>query len=249
MLITLRSYAFTAFMVLSIVIMGIVCLPALALGKNAARAVAQFWARMTIGALKVMTGVSHRIDGADRIPQTGALVAANHQSMWETIALYAILPKPVFILKKELMALPVYGWWARATGSIAVDRKAGAKALRAMRKAAREAIENGEQVAVFPEGTRIAPGARAPFQPGVAGVYAAIDAPCVPAAHDSGRFWRHPGPRKEPGQITLAFAQPIEPGLDRKAFMSALQSRIEAARPDLSPQSPQNPSLTEPSHA
>ena len=249
MLIALRSYAFTAFMIATIIVMGIVCLPALLFGRGAARAVAQFWARMMLGALKIIAGVSCRIEGAERIPRTGALVAANHQSMWETIALYALLPRPVVILKQELADLPIYGWWARATGSIAVDRKAGAKALRAMRAAARKAVENGEQVTVFPEGTRIAPGARAAFQPGVAGVYAAIDAPCVPVAHDSGRFWRHPGPRKEPGEITLVFEAPIAPGLSRKAFMTTLQSRIEAARPDLSPASPEPQSPPEPSHA
>lgn len=248
MLAALRSYAFTAFMVTTIIVMGIACLPALLFGKGPARAIVQFWARMMLGALRLIAGVSYRIEGAERIPQTGALVAANHQSMWETIALYALLPKPVVILKKELMAIPIYGWWARATGNIAVDRKAGAKALRAMRAAARRAIENGEQVTVFPEGTRVAPGTRAPFQPGVAGVYTAVEAPCAPVAHDSGRFWRHPGPRKEPGQITLVFAAPIEPGLDRKAFMAALQSRIEAARPDLSPAPQDAQPHTEHSH-
>ncbi len=246
MLILLRSYAFTAYMVLTIVIMGIVCLPAALWGKRAARAVVKLWARMMLGALKTVSGVSYTVRGAENIPQGGALVAANHQSMWETIALYALLPEPVMILKKELMAVPVYGWWARATGNIAVDRKAGAKALRAMRAAAREAIENGEQVTVFPEGTRIAPGARAPYQPGVAGVYAAAGAPCAPVSHDSGRFWRHPGVRKEPGEITLTVGRPIEPGLDRKSFMATLQARIDGARPDLDGAAqPQK----EPSHA
>lgn len=233
MLIALRSYVFTAFMILSIVVMGLVCLPAILFGKNAARAVCQFWSRMTLSALNIISGVSYRIEGRRHIPDSGALVAANHQSMWETIALYALLPKPVMIIKKELFAIPVYGWWARAVGCIAVDRKAGAKALRAMRNAARTAIEEGEQVTVFPEGTRMAPGERTTFQPGVAGIYTAVDAPCIPVAHDSGRFWRHPGVRKEPGCITLTFSAPIGSGMDRKAFLSALQTQIETTRPDL----------------
>lgn len=233
MLTMLRSYAFTAFLVLTILIMGVVCLPALIFGKTAARPIARFWAQMTLGALKTIAGVTHKIEGREHMPTTGALVAANHQSMWETIALYALLPKPVMVLKKELLNIPVYGWWARATGSIAVDRQGGATALRAMRKAARAAIENGEQVVVFPEGTRIAPGVRAPYQPGVAGIYTAAAGPCAPAAHDSGRRWRHPGVRKTPGEITLVFLPPIEPGLDRKAFLGTLQKHIESARPDL----------------
>lgn len=235
MLIALRSYAFTVFMVLTTVILGIICLPVTLFGKKAARTVVKFWTRMMLAGLNVIAGVSYDLEGRDYIPQSGALVAANHQSMWETIALYAILPNPVMVLKKELLNIPIYGWWVRATGNIAIDRNAGAKALRAMRKAARTAIENGEQITVFPEGTRTDPGERKPFQPGVAGIYSAINAPCVPVAHDSGRFWRHPGVRKEPGRITLTFSAPIEPGLDRKAFLSALQSRIETARPDLTP--------------
>lgn len=246
MITVLRSYAFTACMAATIVIMGIVCLPALLVGRNAARAVVKLWARMMLSALKGLAGVSHAVTGADKIPREGAIVAANHQSMWETIALYALLPKPVMILKKELMAIPIYGWWARATGNIAVDRQAGAKALRAMRAAARAAIENGEQVVVFPEGTRVAPGARAPLQPGVAGVYAAAGAPCVPMGHDSGLFWRHPGIAKTPGRITLAVAVPIAPGLDRRTFMATLQSRIESARADLPDPAPSD---KEPSHA
>lgn len=245
MLIALRSYTFKAFMVLTIVIMGIACLPVLLFGKNAARAVVKFWARMTLSALNIITGITYRLEGCEYTPEGGALVAANHQSMWETIALYALLPKPVFTLKKELLAIPIYGWWARATGNISVDRKAGAKALRAMRNAARSAVENGEQVVVFPEGTRCPPGSRTPYHPGVAGIYTAIDASCIPAAHDSGRFWRHPGGRKEPGRITLAFSAPIKPGLDRKAFLSTLQSRIETVRPDLTPM----PQETKDAHA
>lgn len=233
MLIMLRSCAFTAFLILTVVVMGILCLPAVAFGKSAARPIARFWSQMMLGALKAIAGVSYRIEGRRHIPAGGALVAANHQSMWETIALYALLPKPVMILKKELLRIPIYGWWALPTGNIAVDRKGGAKALRAMRKAARTAIENGEQVVVFPEGTRSAPGARAAYQPGAAGIYAAAEAPCVPAAHDSGRYWRHPGVRKTPGQITLTFLPPIAPGLDRKEFLRTLKTRIESARPDL----------------
>lgn len=233
MLTMLRSYAFTAFLILTILIMGVLCLPAVAFGKGAARPIARFWARMMLGALKAIAGVSYRIEGREHMPTGGAIVAANHQSMWETIALYALLPKPVMILKKELLKIPIYGWWALPTGNIAVDRKGGATALRAMRKAARTAIENGEQVVVFPEGTRSPPGARAAFQPGVAGIYAAAGAPCAPAAHDSGRRWRYPGVRKTPGQITLTFLPPIAPGLDRKEFLRTLKTRIERARPDL----------------
>lgn len=235
MMTRIRSAIFAAFLILLIAVMGIVCLPIILFGRNAARGVVKLWARLTLASLKMIAGVYYRIEGAENMPQSGALIASNHQSMWETVAFYALAPKPVMILKKELLNVPVYGWWARAAGNIAIDRKGGAKALRAMMRAAKERIGAGEQIIIFPEGTRSPPGARAPLQPGVAGVYAATGAPCVPAAHDSGRFWIHPGLQKIPGTVTLRLMPPIEPGLDRKVFLRTLAARIESARPDLEP--------------
>jgi len=208
-------------------------MPLMLFGEGAARATVKAWSRLALFGLKWIAGVSYRVEGAENLPQGGALIAANHQSMWETIALYAIAPKPVMILKAELTRIPVYGWWARAAGNITIDRKGGAKALRAMARAAKRHAEAGHQVIIFPEGTRSPPGARPKFQPGVAGIYVAAGAPCVPAAHDSGCFWRHPSGEKTPGVITLRFLQPIPPGLDRKEFLRELQKRIENARPDL----------------
>ena len=167
------------------------------------------------------------------MPQGGALIAANHQSQWETIALYAMAPKPVMVFKKELTRIPVYGWWAARAGNIPVDRKGGAKALRAMTRAARARADAGEQIIIFPEGTRKKPGDPIALQPGVAGIYAAMNAPCTPVAHDSGRFWRFPGGEKIPGVITLRFLPAIAPGLDRKEFLRTLAASIESGRPDL----------------
>jgi len=233
MLTALRSYAFAAFLAVTLAIMGIVLLPVVLFGKAAARSITKLWTRMGLAALKWITGVSHHIEGAEHLPHGGALVAANHQSMWETLALYALLPKPVMIFKAELLRIPVYGWWVRAAGNIAVDRKGGAKALKAMRDAAFEAIARGEQVIVFPEGTRVNIGETAAFLPGAAGIYQGAQAPCTPVAHDSGRFWRHPGVKLIPGDITLRFLPAIAPGLDRKSFLRGLKTRIDGARPDL----------------
>ena len=233
MLTGLRSFAFMAFMVLATLFIAVISLPFLLFGQAAARRIAKIWTGTILSGLKLITGISHRIEGADQIPQSGALVAANHQSMWETVALYDILPNPVIILRKELARIPIYGWWAKPSGNIVVDREGGATALRAMRAEAKERIAAGKQVIVFPEGTRIAPGAVAKFHPGVAGIYGAVDAPCTPVAHNSGEFWRFPGMLKFPGEIILRFLPPIEPGLDRRAFLDAVKTRIEGARPDL----------------
>ncbi len=229
----LGSIVFTAYVILSTAVVGIFGSPALLFGRDAANAVIKVWVKSILWALKIFTGVSHRVEGEEHIPEGGALVAVNHQSMWETLAIFVLLPRPVFALKKELTRIPVYGWWTLAAGHIAIDRSAGAKALRAMRKAAAERIAEGCQVVIFPEGTRMQPGETAAYHPGVAAIYTASDAPCIPAAHDSGLYWRHPGIDKSPGVITLRFLPPIEPGLDRKTFLRELKGRIDSARPDL----------------
>ncbi len=229
----IRSAAFSVFLFIFTIAMGALCMPAMLFGGGLARATIKLWARLALHGLKMLTGISYKIEGGDHLPTGGALIASNHQSMWETIALYAIAPKPVVIYKKELAHIPIYGWWAVAAGNIAVDRKGGAKALRAMTRKAKAHTDAGKQIIIFPEGTRMKPGERGALLPGVAGIYATAGAPCVPAVHDSGRYWRHPGYEKIPGVITLRFLPAIGPGLDRKQFLRELTARMENARPDL----------------
>lgn len=229
----IRSAIFLAYLVFATILIGVFCIPAPLIGEKPARAFVKIWARMVLFGLKNICGVTHRIIGAENLPTGGAIVASNHQSMWETMIFFAILPNPVAIFKAELLKVPLYGWWGARAGSIPIDRAAGVKSIRLMTKHARRQIADGAQIIVFPEGTRTPVGERAPLQPGIAGIYLATGAPCVPAGHDSGRFWRHPGPLKVPGVITLTILPAIAPGLDRKTFLSTLRERIDAARPDL----------------
>jgi 1-acyl-sn-glycerol-3-phosphate acyltransferase len=231
----IRSVVFMAYFAASILITSIIAAPVVLFASHLARPVAQIWARATLRVLKILTGISYRIEGAENIPAGGAIVAANHQSQWETIALYALLPKPVVIMKKELLRIPLYGWWMQRVGNITVDRKGGAKALRALQAQAAQRIGQGEQIVVFPEGTRSPVGGRMPFHSGVAGIYTNSEASCIPVAHNSGQYWRFPGITKMPGEITLRFLPPLVPGFNRKAFLDRLQTQIENARPDLTP--------------
>ncbi len=231
----IRSAAFSIYLVVTILVMGIACLPVMLFGRHATRATVKTWSRLALFGLHQIAGISYTIEGAENMPRSGALIAANHQSMWETIALYALAPKPVMIFKKELKRIPIYGWWASLAGNIAVDRKGGAKALRAMTREVKARADAGEQVIIFPEGTRTPLGETQTLQPGVAGIYTAMEAPCTPVAHDSGRFWRHPGGEKVPGVITLRILPAIPAGLDRREFLRLLAARLEAARPDLTP--------------
>lgn len=229
----LRTHLFTLWLLFFTLAMGLLCSPALLFGRKATVAVIKAWARTMLFGLKVICGLDWRLEGGRHIPRGPAIIAANHQSMWETIALYAVAPAPVMVLKRELLRLPVYGWWGAAAGSIPVDRRAGAKAIRALKKAAAEQLAAGRQVIVFPEGTRVFEGESRPLQPGVAAIYLAGRVPCAPAVHDSGRFWRPPGGAaspKRPGVVTLRFLPAIPPGLSRRDFAARLDAALRGGR-------------------
>lgn len=223
-----RSWLFTIMLAAVTVVMGVLFLPAIFISENAARPIIKLWAKTQLFFLKLICGVGVRVENAEFKPAGGAIVAANHQSMWETIALFAMLPKPAMVYKQELLKIPVYGWWVRRAG-VMLDRDAGASAIRALRKEAQKRIARGEQIVIFPEGTRGPPGALSPLLPGVAGMYLAAEAPVTPAAHNSGEHWRHPGVMKAPGEITLRFLPAIPAGLPRRDFMARLEASLKDA--------------------
>lgn len=231
----LRSYIFLTFLFVVTLVAAFFLSPSLLISEKAARACITLWAKTILGALQLICGISYTIEGAENMIDGGAIVAANHQSMWETIALYLLLPRPVMVFKKELARNPVYRMWAKYAG-IAVDRDAGVKAIQALTKAAEMHIKHGRQVILFPEGTRVTPGERQPFQPGVAAIYKKIGVRCLPIAHNSGCHWQHPGPLKVPGKITVKILPEIAPGMKRKEFTQKLENVICDARPDLQPQ-------------
>ncbi len=157
------------------------------------------------------------------------MVACKHQSLWETFALFALLPDPAYILKRELMWIPLFGWLARKAGMIPVDRRAHANALARMTAATRKEIARSRQIVIFPEGTRRPPGAKPRYLPGVAFLYAETGLPCVPMALNSGLFWPRRSLRRHPGTVLLEVLDPIPPGLDRREFMARLQDVMERA--------------------
>ncbi|MEM9014552.1 MAG: lysophospholipid acyltransferase family protein [Pseudomonadota bacterium] len=232
-MIVFRSFLFRAVLFTTSPLFAILMWPALLFGEKGGRWFAKNWARMVFAELRIFCGIRHEVAGLEHMPTGGAIVAANHQSMWETFALYALLPKPAVVMKKELLRIPVFGWFQLAAGNIVIDREGGAKALRALTRATNAAVADGKQIIVFPEGTRMRPGETTPFQPGVAGIYAAAGTPCHPAVHNSGEHWQYPGGRKTPGMIRLRFLPPIPPGLDRRSFKRELETVINGARPDI----------------
>lgn len=210
-------------------------LPLLLLSPQWTIAGANAWIRATLWLLRVVVGLDYRVVGAENRPKGPVIVAAKHQSAWETLAFVALLRDPVFIIKKELLSVPFFGWYARHAGMIAIDRKGGARALKQMMADARAAVAAGRPLVIFPEGTRRAPGAPPDYQTGIAALYQMLAVPVVPAALNSGYFWGRRAFVKRPGTIVVEYLPPIAPGLAREAFMTHLQNTIENASARIAP--------------
>ena len=223
------SIVFVIWMYGLMVVMGIICLPALLGPRSWTKACARLWLSLVFGGLRVLCGIRYEVRGLEHLPKGGALVASKHQSMFETLAFWQILDDPAIILKKELSYLPFFGWYAMKLKNISVDRAAAAKALRGMLKQARERATEDRQVVIFPQGTRVKPGEAESYKPGVVGLYTSMKVPCVPVALNSGLYWPAHGLGRKPGTIIVEFLDPIEPGLPKAEFMATLEERIETA--------------------
>ncbi|WP_374379128.1 lysophospholipid acyltransferase family protein [Dongia sp.] len=217
--------------------MHIICLPLLLAPASAILCAARIWIGGALWLLKVCVGLGAREVGAENLPHEPVLFAVKHQSAWETLYLSKRLGNPAFILKKELLLIPVFGWFLARSGMIAIDRSGKAAALKKMVADAKATFAKGRPVVIFPEGTRVAPGQAKPYQPGIAALYAQLGVPVVPVALNSGLFWGRKAVLKKPGTITIEYLPPIQPGLDRKTFMRELESRIEGAANRLAAQS------------
>lgn len=225
----LRSAAFNLAYGIWTGAMHVLCLPLLFGPRRWVQAAGRLWIDGALWLLRVLVGIRCRVTGTENLPDGPAIYASKHQSAWETLFLSRYLGFPAFILKKELLSIPLFGWYIRKAGMIAVDRKAGASALRQMARQANETLESGRSILIFPEGTRVAPGQRRPYQPGVAGLYSQLKVPVVPVALNSGLFWGRRAFIKKPGTIVVEFLPPIPPGLERKAVIKELENRIETA--------------------
>lgn len=191
--------------------------------------VVKTWCRSTVWLAKLIVGLDFNVRGLENLPAGGYLAASKHQSAWETLALVPLFDYPTFILKKQLTRIPLFGWYLLKFGMISVDRTAGMKALKAMTREAQDAIKDGRQIVIFPEGTRRAPGAAPDYKPGVANLYSACACPCVPIALNSGLYWPRRSWLRYPGTIQVRILPPIEAGLARRAFMQRLEADIETA--------------------
>jgi len=229
---TLRALLFNIAFYIDTVIVGVLGLPFLLTPRRTAMRFGRFWAQTVLFLLKWIVGLDSEIRGRENIPPGGCLIAMKHQSMWDTLILPPLLGDPAVVIKRELQYVPIYGWYATRAGSIFIDRKGGAGALRRMVATARRAVAAGRPVVIFPQGTRTRPGLKlteAPYQPGIAALYRELGVQLVPAAVNSGLYWGRRAFVKRPGRIVLEFLPPIPPGLPRREVMSELEHRIEGA--------------------
>ena len=210
--------------------LAVLYIPLLALPRGILRSGIQLWARLLIWGMRVIGGVKLEIRGLEHLPQgVPVLLAAKHQSMFDIVPAFACMPDPLFVMKRELMAIPVFGWHNRKHGSIVVDRRGQAQAMRKLIADARDRFKEPRQLLIFPEGTRRALGAPPDYKPGVAGLYRDLDVPCVPVATNTGAHISSSGIATSPGTVVYQVLEPIPAGLKRADFMRLLQERIETA--------------------
>lgn len=227
-MIWLRSALFNLSFFVTTGVMAVLALPALLLPRAVTLRVMRVYARMVTWQMALILRLRVRVLGMERMPPGAVIIASKHQSAFDTIFWLGQVPAACYVLKQELLRLPVWGWHARRAGMIGVDRKAGARALRDMVRQARLRAGEGRQLVIYPEGTRTAPGTCLPYQPGVAALAAATALPVVPVATNSGVFWGRRAFSKHPGVITVSILPPLPAGLPRAALMSQLERSIEA---------------------
>ncbi len=188
-------------------------------------ALARLWAQLNLGALRLLCGIRVTVSGLQHLPPGGAaLIAPQHQSAFDTLVWLTLLPDCCYVLKRELLRVPLFGRLTRIGGMILLDRSGGAAALRHLRRETLRAVSEGRQIVIFPEGTRVEFGTRARLHPGVAAMQAASGLPIIPARTDSGRRWGRRAFRKLPGTIHIDLVPPIPAGLDRATVMARLES-------------------------
>jgi 1-acyl-sn-glycerol-3-phosphate acyltransferase len=205
----------------------VLSLPILLMPRSVTRTMMHLYAGAVRAEMRWILGLHVRVEGAEHIPPGACLIASKHQSAYDTIFWLGQLPDTCYVMKRELLRIPLWGWYARHAGMIAVDRDGGGAALKGMVRTALLRAADGRHIVIYPEGTRTAPGTKLTYQPGVAALASSLRVPVVPVATNSGLFWGRRNFIKRPGTITVRVLPPLTPGLPRAALMAALEEAVE----------------------
>lgn len=224
-----RSAIFMIWFLLGSTILAFAYLPTLILPRGAIRAGIRFWGVYVRAGLALICGIRIEYRGWEHRPIGPALVAAKHQSLLDVTGAFTYLPDSCFVMKRELLKIPLFGWYCGKVGMVPLNREGGASALKKMVTDVNDRFQHERQVVIFPEGTRIPPGEAGDYKPGVAALYRELDRPCHLVATNSGMHWVNKSFLRKPGAVVFEFLPPIPPGLKRGEFMKELEARIEAA--------------------
>jgi 1-acyl-sn-glycerol-3-phosphate acyltransferase len=223
----LRSLAFVIQMYAMMAAMGLVYLPLAALDRRHAHAGVRNYARWVRWTARRMVGIESEVRG--EVPTGEVLIAAKHQSFLDIIIMISVLERPRFIMKASLRYAPVLGWFALRIGCIPVERGRRAEAIAQMRRGVASGRVDPGQLIIYPQGTRVAPGAWLPYKVGASVLYGELGQPCVPAATNVGVFWPRTGILRRPGRAVVQFLEPIPPGRPPKDVLAEIERRVEEA--------------------
>jgi 1-acyl-sn-glycerol-3-phosphate acyltransferase len=230
----LRSAIFQFVFYLSFIVQMIVFTPIyFLLPRKAAYQIPKNWAASNLWLAKHILNLTIEIEGLEKLPKSGVILSAKHQSFFDTFALIPSLEDPVYILKRELLWIPLFGWYAAKQDMIPINRAEKGRAIPQMLARAREELARGRELIIYPEGTRMPPGAPPDYKYGIARLYKDLDVPVVPVVMHPGLFWPRHGFKRQSGHFKIRILDPIMPGLASDAFFRQLVTVTEAASDEL----------------
>lgn len=233
-----RSIAFDALFYCTMGIFGILLAPAAATSRSLATRIIRIYIRCLLRSLNWICGL--RIEVRGPVPKGDVIIASKHQSFLDILVLVSVLDRPRFIMKKELRLAPIFGWYARRIGCIAIDRSAGRRALEGMVAAVRDLQGDLGQLVIYPQGTRVAPGVQHPYRSGAAALLAATGLQCVPAATNAGVFWGRNSILRSPGLAVVEFLPTLAAGMDQSETAQRIEEVVEAASRKLEQEAAEN---------
>ena len=223
----IRSILFYVFLALWTILMGIICFPYLFVSYQYLRKPVNIWLKGIFKLLQIICNITYEIRGKENIPSYAVLVASKHQSAFETFALFYHINNSIFIHKRQLFFIPIFGQYLKKINMISIDRSEGTIAMRKMLKQTKQKIQEGKSIIIFPEGTRKKPGENPDYKTGIAGIYKNLETEVLPVAVNSGHYWPKHTFIKKPGKIIIKFLQPIPTKLEKKEFLERIESVIE----------------------
>ena len=228
-MILVRSVVFNVLFYTAFIGLMVFGMPFVLTSRDATLIVVRAWARVSVWLLRVVCGTRVEFRNLELVPKGASILAVKHQSFLETFALILVLDDFTYVLKKELTTIPFFGWYLKATKQIGIVREKKGSTMSALVRAVKAKLAAGSQVVIFPEGTRRMIGAPPAYKPGVSILCVAGEVPCTPVALNSGLFWPRHSFVRRPGTVVIEFLPPLEPGLDKRGFMKAIETAIESA--------------------